>query len=245
MRPVITSCCAVLLLAGCPTEQPQPDRDLCDVACQTLVNCAPEALERKDAAKQCSWLGTSLPTVKSCTDKCEALLKSEPAEVKLKNVAGLSCYAEIPCRVFNASDLYFLCRSPARCDLSCDFQDEWIKAFSGGAAGANASTIASCSYESDWCDPLAQTGCVNGEACYYFDGCQAAGKAAAGSSCSADRDCVPGSICLAVSLDASACRKLCASSGKTPCPAAETCSDAKTLTFPRMAEPPPVWICMP
>ncbi|MGC4118052.1 MAG: hypothetical protein QM765_26580 [Myxococcales bacterium] len=243
MRPGILCCCAVLLLAGCPDDAPDTDRDRCERACQTLVNCAPQAVERKDGAKQCAWLGTSLPTVTSCTDKCAALLATETPEVRVKNVTALSCYEELSCPVFNVSDLYFLCRAPAQCRMSCDFQDEWIKAFSGGAAGANASTIAGCSYEFDWCDPLAQTGCTNGEACYYFDGCQAAGKAAVGAGCAADKDCVPGSICLPDSVETNSCRSMCASSGTPACSAPQTCTDATTLTFPRMATPPSVWIC--
>lgn len=246
MRKTHLGCCAVvLLLAGCSGEKADTDTDRCDRACQNLVNCASAAVQRKDGAKQCAWLGTAVPSVKSCTAKCEALLAAEADEVKAKNREALACYEEVACRVFNVSDLYFLCRSPAHCRLSCDFQDEWIKAFGGEEAGASASSIASCSYEFDWCDPLAQTGCATGEACYFFDGCRPPGKAATGAGCSLDADCVPGDVCLPASVEESTCRQLCASSGTKPCAAEQTCTDAETLTFPRLATPPSTWICVP
>jgi hypothetical protein len=60
------------------------------------------------------------------------------------------------------------------------------------------------------CDPLAQTNCPSGEACYVLSdsvSCQSPGVTATARTCSSTFDCAPGNVCL--DNPDSVCRRLC------------------------------------
>jgi hypothetical protein len=77
------------------------------------------------------------------------------------------------------------------------------------------------------CDPLAQTGCDGGQACYEAESsegrvrlCMPPGAGGAGADCSAESDCAPGFHC----GDGASCRRLCDTGDGSSCPAEEgTC----------------------
>lgn len=78
------------------------------------------------------------------------------------------------------------------------------------------------------CDPLDQTGCVPGRACYYRDmtrstvDCEPPGAGTDGDACTDSSDCAPRFVCTG------RCRRHCDNGG---CPSGYRCSDAPGLPY--------------
>ena len=77
------------------------------------------------------------------------------------------------------------------------------------------------------CNALAQTGCPGGLKCTVFDDgandfsdCGPAGTKLDGQACTANRECLPGSICLG---NTDVCAELCNLTGANTCGVGETC----------------------
>jgi hypothetical protein len=101
-----------------------------------------------------------------------------------------------------------------------------------GATVENHPTLGLC-LEGDNCDPMAQTGCGTGEACYLLNSagdtmCGTAGAGAQGTSCEYLNDCAGGLLCYG-NPGTSTCEPLC--DGSHACTTG-TCADLGITAWP-------------
>lgn len=93
---------------------------------------------------------------------------------------------------------------------------------SGVAPGLG--TVAFCR-PSTACQPISQTGCSTGQACYWSEGrpiCADGGGLAVGEVCGSANDCLPGATCVAGTPDR--CVAFCSVGDTAGCPAGSLCT---------------------